>query len=85
MEPDGSRNRIMAVPFARGGDQDLKAGVAGPLFDFISSTIVPQSNQYLYSASSDGSRFLVSIKSSDSRPTLNVVENWEQLITTTQR
>jgi len=51
------------------------------LFEYRARFYVPQLNNFAYSPSNDGQRFLVSAYADqDFRPTLNVMVNWPALV-----
>lgn len=63
----------MAVPIA---PPSGPAGAPKALFEFQSSTVLPQYNNFLYSPAPDGQRFLVSVFSTTAQPTLELILNW---------
>ena len=70
---------MMAVPVETSA-LELRLGAETALFDVRIYNIVPQSNIFQYSPSSDGQRFLVNALTSDAEPTLNVISNWEAMV-----
>jgi serine/threonine protein kinase/dipeptidyl aminopeptidase/acylaminoacyl peptidase len=77
LEQDGTLNRLMAVSIRPGPQADFQTGAPQLLFEFRAIGTVPSRNQFLYSPSPDGQRFLVNVQASDAEPTLNVITNWE--------
>ena len=73
------RYKMMAVPVETSA-LELRLGAETALFDVRIYNIVPQSNIFQYSPSSDGQRFLVNALTSDAEPTLNVISNWEAMV-----
>lgn len=76
-----NRRRVIAVPIARKG-QSFEPGVPTPLFDFPGRTFVAQQNIWIYSATADGTRFLVNAELTDGPAQLTVVTNWQGALTT---
>ncbi len=70
--------RIMAVSVKPSAAGEFQANPPQPLFDFRGLTINSTSNNFLYSPSADGQRFLAQVQPAGSQPTLNVVTNWEK-------
>ena len=60
---------------------DLRFGTPNELFGFPGRGFVPQANIFLYQPSKDGQRFLVNALTSDEKPTLNVITNWQAALT----
>ena len=77
-------HRLMSVPIPERRDQAWDAEVPTPLFEFLTTSVIPQGNVSIYSPSADGSRFLIAIQAADSLPTLNVITNWQQLVNGSQ-
>jgi hypothetical protein len=59
----------------------LTFGAPALMFEFRTSTFVPQINQFSYAPTRDGQRFLFHRLSGDVRPILNVLLNWQDLHT----
>jgi hypothetical protein len=57
----------------------LQAGVPKALFEVQTRFIIPEANQFIYSPSTDGQRFLMKILPDATLPTLNVITNWDEL------
>jgi len=53
-------------------------GTPKPLFEFQTGAAVLQDNRFLYSPSSDGQRFLISVYATEAQPSLEVMLNWGQ-------
>jgi Tol biopolymer transport system component len=77
-----ARLRLMAVAVTSGTSAPGAPSFGAPLqlFDVRSNSIVPQNNAFSYSPSSDGLRFLLHRLTSDVRPTLDVLLNWQTKI-----
>jgi Tol biopolymer transport system component len=73
-----SRPGLMAVSVQSRPGGPLQAGVPKALFDVQTRTIIPEANQFSYSPSADGQRFLMRILPDATLPTLNVITNWEK-------
>jgi len=71
-------NRLMAVAVQAGPRGDFQAGAPQTLFEFRALYILPAFNNFLYSPSADGQRFLAIVQAGDATPTLNVISNWEK-------
>ena len=80
-EAAGTRRRIVAVPISSVPGMRFEAGVPKSLFDFPTLSFTIESNLSVYGPSADGSRFLADVQVGDSQPTLNVITNWQQLLT----
>jgi len=68
----------MAVPVQSGPRGDFQAGASQALFDFRTTLVVAPANEFAYSPSADGQRFLVKVLAGDGEDTLNVITNWEK-------
>jgi Tol biopolymer transport system component len=75
------RLRVMAVTVTPGSAPaaGLTFGVPAQMFEFRTSTILPQNNQFSYAPTRDGQRFLFHRLAGDARPILNVLLNWQNL------
>lgn len=69
------RLRVMAVAFAAGARPPV--GAPQRLYEFHGNTRLPRANQFTYSPSNDGQRFLLSTASGQEQPSLDVILNWE--------
>jgi Tol biopolymer transport system component len=69
----GPRWHVMAVSIGAGA---APVGAATPLFEVVSSQIVPTQNVFLYAPTPDGSRFLVDTFASEVQPMLSIILNW---------
>ena len=83
LETAGPRKRVIAVPVATGPGQRFEPGAAKVLFEFPVITQFVQTNQSVYSPTKDGQRFLVNMQVSENTSTLNVITNWQQLLSAT--
>jgi Tol biopolymer transport system component len=72
--------RVMAAAVKPSSGSEFQTSAPQPLFEFRAISIVPTFNNFLYSPSADGQRFLVHTLPSDAVPTLNVITNWEQYV-----
>jgi dipeptidyl aminopeptidase/acylaminoacyl peptidase len=70
--------RIMAVPVRSISPSQFESGVPKPFLDFRTSTRTPVNNEFVYSPSPDGQRFLVNVYATNVEPTLNVITNWQK-------
>jgi Tol biopolymer transport system component len=70
--------RAMAVAVKSAPGSEFQASVPQQLFEFRSMPIVPTYNDFLYSPSADGQRFLVHLRPNDGTPTLSLITNWEK-------
>jgi len=73
--------RLMAAAIGTGASA---VGEAHPLFEFDSQAIVSQGNQFVYSPSLDGQRFLVDEFASDEEATVDIILNWASTQPTAQ-
>jgi Tol biopolymer transport system component len=71
-------SRLMAVAVKSGAHGDFQAGAPQALFEFRAIGVVPQGNNFLYSPSADGQRFLALVQAPGAEPTVNVISNWEK-------
>jgi serine/threonine protein kinase len=71
-------NRLMVVAVQSGPRSDFQAGALQSLYEFRAITSTPTNNNFLYSPSADGQRFLVHVQPGDAEPTVNVITNWEK-------
>jgi serine/threonine protein kinase len=69
--------RLMVVAVQSGPHGDFQAGAPLTLFEFRAASIIPTVNNFLYSPSADGHRFLVHVQAGDAEPAVNVITNWE--------
>ncbi|MGH9255772.1 MAG: protein kinase domain-containing protein [Vicinamibacterales bacterium] len=69
------RFKVMSVPIVAAPNP---IGTPTPLFEFQSTGAVQQDNRLLYSPSSDGQRFLISVYATEAQPSLEVLLNWGQ-------
>jgi Tol biopolymer transport system component len=74
-----SRPGLMAVSVQSRPGGLLQAGVPKALFEVQTRFIIPEANQFIYSPSTDGQRFLMKILPDATLPTLNVITNWDEL------
>jgi len=74
---NGSR-RLVSVPVGLGSRAQFEAGIPKELFEFRTIGRVIQGNEFLYSPSPDGQRFLVNVYATNPEPTLNVITNWQK-------
>jgi len=70
------RHKLMAAPISLGATPSI--GASTTLFEFTAGTIVPRGNQFAYSPSPDGQRFLVSANAAEAKPSLEVIVNWRE-------
>jgi Tol biopolymer transport system component len=81
LEPATPRLRLMAMPISPGPHPIAANATPKALFEFRGLTYVASLNEFVYSASADGQRFLVGANADqDARPTLNVMVNWPALV-----
>lgn len=57
-------------------------GTPQRMFEARATTIVPQSNTFLYSAHPDRQRFLVNQSVETGEPAINVITNWQKAVST---
>ena len=73
--PGTTRTKLMAAPI---GQAPNPVGKPQMLFEFETALILPQGNQFSYAPSGDGQRFVVNVRSTAVRPTLDMILNWGQ-------
>ena len=72
---------MMSVSVQATPEGSLQLGTPRQITEFETRSILPQNNIFQYSPHRDGKQFLVYINASDLTPALNVITNWQQLIT----
>jgi hypothetical protein len=69
--------KLMAVPVHAARSATFDFGAPKPLFDLDAVSFVQQNNEFAYSVSADGQRFLVNASVKPVTTRLNVIVNWE--------
>jgi eukaryotic-like serine/threonine-protein kinase len=70
--------RLIAVAVQSGPQGDFQAGALQTLFDIRAFSVISTFNNFLFSPSANGQRFLVRVEPGDAEATVNVVTNWEK-------
>jgi hypothetical protein len=80
MEGRPGRNyTLMAAPIQSGAAPGIGAPKA--LFEFNALTYITPFNAFTYSPSADGQRFLISVFAATARPSIEVLLNWQKMLT----
>jgi serine/threonine protein kinase len=76
---------LMAVTFQDAGGAAPRIGEAQKLLEFPAYTFVPQFNMFSYSPHPDGKRFLVNVFAAEGKREIEVITNWEKLMSGRRR
>ena len=96
IEPRWSRTapELFYLEFVNGGNEmnlmetriepivggTLQFSAPKKIANFRSRVVLPQNNQFAYSPHPDGKRFLINVRESDGSPEVNVITNWQRLV-----
>ena len=70
--------RVMAAAVKSASRAEFQGGASQRLLEFNGINVIATFNDFQYSPSPDGQRFLVNTQPKEAAPTLNVITNWER-------